>query len=183
MRSQSRERRFDTFLLFGRLDPDVDDDGRLGGNDVVQGSRGRDGRGDGRADLGATERRDVQHLVCRFDQGVDPGLGFESGVRRPARDRDPERAAALAAGLQTSAVSGALEDEYGAAGQGSFFDEGPRGTGADLLVGGHQDLDAGQVVERRQPMNGLHQTAQHVEHTRAGHLPVLDPERAAGKRA
>lgn len=78
----------------------------------------------------------------RFDQGVDPGCGFKARVRRPARDGDLERAAAFTAGLQGSAVGGPLDHEYGAAGKGSFFDESSRGAGADLFVGGHQDLDA-----------------------------------------
>lgn len=63
-------------------------------------------------------------------------------MRRPARDGDLERAAAFTAGLQGSAISGALEYKYSAAGKGSFFDESSRGAGADLFVGGHQDLDA-----------------------------------------
>lgn len=63
MRSQCCERSFDSFFLARRLDPDVDEDGRLCGNDVVQGSCGRDGRGNSRAHVGSTKRCDIQYLV------------------------------------------------------------------------------------------------------------------------
>ncbi len=156
VRGESRERRFDGLLLVGRLDTDVDDDGRLGGHDVVQGACRRDGRGDGRADAGSSECRDVQHPVRGFNQGVDPGSRLMTRVRRPPRDSDFERATAHAARHQGPLVGCALEDEYSASGEGPFLDESPRG-----VRGSRRRSSSEQMAGTLQPL--VHHRAEQPE--------------------
>lgn len=77
---------------------------------------------------GSSECRDVQHPVRGFNQGVDPGSGLKTRVRRPPRDSDFERATALAARLQDPVVGCALEDEYMRLRRGPAPRRDPRGV-------------------------------------------------------
>ena len=58
----------------------------------------------------------------------------------------------------------------------------PRRAGTDLLVGAEEQLDTGQVVERRQAVKRLHDPGEHVEHAGPGHSTVGHRERPDGER-
>ena len=49
--------------------------------------------------------------------------------------------------------------------------------GADLLVCGDQDLDAGPIAQRTEAVHGLHQATDHVEHPRTTGMTIGDRER------
>lgn len=92
------------------------------------------------------------------------------------RDGDLEAPCALPARLHGTALGGTLADQHGAARHRALFDEGPGGSRADFLVGRHQDLDAGPILQLGQAVDGLHQPAEHVEDAGAGDAPIGDPE-------
>ena len=58
------------------------------------------------------DRRDRQHLMGGLDEGVDPLLRLEPGVRGSAADLHGVHADALAADLQGTAVGRRLEHEH-----------------------------------------------------------------------
>ena len=97
-------------------------------------------------------------------------------MRGTAVDGHLERPGPLPAGLQQPAVGRRLEHQHGAAGERPLLDERPRLGRTDLLVGAEQELHAGPGVECRQAVEGLHDPAEHVEHTGPGG-PAVDDRR------
>ena len=101
---QRCHRCLDAIPFLARFDTHVDLDAAMGRHHVVGRTDDGDGRGDRGADLETPELVDRQDLMGHLDEGVDPLLRFEPGVRCPAVNDDIERAASLPPGLQGAAV-------------------------------------------------------------------------------
>ena len=167
----------DALLLARDVDASVDTNACQCRYDVVGGARARNSRRDRRALLGIAERRDPGDELRRGDERVDPLLRFETGVRSLAVHHDLERAGALACGLQRTAVGARFHHQHRAAGEGTLFDQRSRRLRSDLLVGGDQQLDPVEIVEQQQRVDGQHDAALHVEHSRARGSAGVDRER------
>ena len=109
------------------------------------------GRGDGRASPWCPAPGHPGSATARIrwassTAGVDPLLRLAAGVGGAADDLDPVPRRALAAGLQRTTRSGALQHETGRAAAGLVLDQRPGGRRADLLVPGDQQADPGPAT-------------------------------------
>jgi hypothetical protein len=182
-RHQGRHRRLDPIALGQVGHPQVDADAGLGRHDVVGRPRRRHGRCHRRAELGASQLGDGEHLMGRLHQCVHALLGFQSGVGRPPVNDDLEAAGALAGHLERPAGAGRLQHQHRSTRARPLLDQRPGRARADLLVGGEQQLDPRGVGQGGDGVDGHHDPALHVEHAGAGDPSALDRERAGGEGA
>ena len=174
-------RRLHPILLVGRLHAHVDLDPSFRGHDVVGRTCVRNGRGDGRPDLGSSDPVDHEDLVCRLDECVHAVLRLQTRVGGPAADHDLERAAALPSGLQATTVRRRLEHQHVAARSSAVLDQLARVDRANLLVGAEQQLDTGAIGQTAQSVQRLDDAAEHVEHPGPGGDAVVDGERSSAR--